>query len=344
MGESGVIDYARFMDHEIPAELKEVVRNFSIEISIVMRKPKDHFSRAPGIVLDILKSFGGGTFFEAQGYWRGVQEPVVYILISTTGKTEDIINSLRKQISSAQYKLKQQESFVKINGNTFIGNLLDPSEIENFPKQWEFVDDSDMRIITANKSRKDEHYNLVYGRVDYQNGNYDDAQQKWTEIIHEFAQKDSLSQSEKRDLLKCYSNILSPKLNLEDNFVNQICNQFNDLLKPNRVSDFPTETLSKHAEGRMRGNRLKLYHSIGNNSINKLDLIEDGFFAVGQIVNHLEEGIGPYLEQDPIQDIRTIFKHILDIDGNQKNRIDDYLQQLINKFPAYEIEFKEMVQ
>ena len=75
-----------------------------------------------------------------------------------------------------------------------------------------------------------------------------------------------------------------------------------------------------------------------------MDLIEDGFFAVGQIVNHLEEGISPYLEQDPIQDIRTIFKHILDIDGNQKNRIIDNLQHLINKFPVYEIEFKEMVQ
>ena len=47
--------------------------------------------------------------------------------------------------------------------------------------------------------------------------------------------KKTSSQSEKRDLLKCYSNILSPKLTLEDDFVNQICNQFNDLLKPNRI-------------------------------------------------------------------------------------------------------------
>ena len=67
-----------------------------------MRKPKGHFSRAPGVVLDILSSFGGGTFFEGQGYWKGVQEPVVYILISTTGRTEEIISLLRSKIASAQ--------------------------------------------------------------------------------------------------------------------------------------------------------------------------------------------------------------------------------------------------
>ena len=92
-----------------------------------MRKPKGHFSRAPGVVLDILSTFGGGTFFEGQGYWKGVQEPVVYILISTTGKSEDIIQKLKEKISSAQSKLKQQEAFVKINGATFVGNLLDES-------------------------------------------------------------------------------------------------------------------------------------------------------------------------------------------------------------------------
>ena len=108
------------MDRDIPAELQEVVRNFSIEISIVMRQRT--------ILVEHQEKFW--TFeilwwryiFEAQGYWRG--SGTVVTLISTTGKTEDIINSLRKQISSAQYKLKQQESFVKINGNTFIGNLL----------------------------------------------------------------------------------------------------------------------------------------------------------------------------------------------------------------------------
>ena len=62
MGGSRMIDYASFMSESIPEDLKEQESHFSIEISIVMRKPKGHFSRAPGVVLDILSSFGGGTF------------------------------------------------------------------------------------------------------------------------------------------------------------------------------------------------------------------------------------------------------------------------------------------
>ena len=102
MGGLDTIDYAQFMVENIPEEIGNIWQHFSIEISIVMRKPKGHFSRAPGVVLDILSSFGGGTFFEGQGYWKGVQEPVIYILISTTGRTEDIISLLRSKISSAQ--------------------------------------------------------------------------------------------------------------------------------------------------------------------------------------------------------------------------------------------------
>tara|TARA_B100000925_G_scaffold280406_1_gene251117 strand:+ start:780 stop:1808 length:1029 start_codon:yes stop_codon:yes gene_type:complete len=341
MGESGVIDYAKFMVEDIPESMKGEERHFSIEISIVMRKPKGHFSRAPGVVLDILRDFGGGTFFEGQGYWKGVQEPVVYILISTIGRTEDIINLVRRKITSAQLKLRQQEAFVKINGSTFAGNLLDKSVTDNFPKQWEF--DSDMKKITANQSRTNEHYNLIYGRVDYDNGDFEGAQKKWRDMIHEFAQKDHLSEIEKRDLLKCYSNILSPKLTLDEQFVNQICHQFDNLLAPNAESEFSAETLSPHAEGRMRGNRLRLYHLIGNKSIEESELVEDGFFAINQIVNHLDKGMNPYLEKDPIQDISTIFKHILELDNNQGSRIDRKLDILIDKFPAYENEFREMI-
>lgn len=341
MGGLDTIDYAQFMVENIPEEIGNIWQHFSIEISIVMRKPKGHFSRAPGVVLDILSSFGGGTFFEGQGYWKGVQEPVIYILISTTGRTEDIISLLRSKISSAQSRLKQQEAFVKINGTTFVGNMLDKSVTDQFPKQWEF--DSDMKKITANQSRSDEHYNLIYGRVDYERGKFDDAQKKWTDMIHEFAQKTSLSQTEQRDLLKCYSNILSPKLSIGDEFVNQICSQFNKLLPPNENSRFSEMTLSKHAEGRMRGNRLKLYHSIGNNSINTEELIKDGFFAIDQIVNHFDQGISPYLEKDPIQDIGTIIKHILKINDNEKSRLTQKLNELIDRFPAYENEFREMI-
>ena len=345
MGESRMIDYASFMSESIPEDLKEQESHFSIEISIVMRKPKGHFSRAPGVVLDILSSFGGGTFFEGQGYWKGVQEPVVYILISTTGTTAKVIQLVKEKLASAQSKLKQKEMFVKINGTTFVGNFLSESITKNFPEQWEF--DSDMKIITANQSRSDEHHNLIYGRVDYQNGNYTEAQQKWTDMINEFGdlvkQNKELKQTELRDLMKCYSNILSPKLSLEEKFVESICNQFNELLPPNVDCEFDTGVLSKHAEGRMRGNRLKLYKLIGSNTINMTDLIEDGFFAVEQIVSHLENGASPYLEQDPIQDICTIFKHILKINQNQESRIKDDLVNLAAKFPAYETEFRKMI-
>ena len=128
--------------------------------------------------------------------------------------------------------------------------MLEKSVTDQFPKQWEF--DTDMKTITANQSRSDEHYNLIYGRVDYQRQKYDDAQIKWTEMIREFAQKDTLSQNEKRDLLKCYSNILSPKLSLSDEEVEGICSQFNQLLPVNSESKFDEEILSLHAEGRMR--------------------------------------------------------------------------------------------
>ena len=189
MGESETVDYAKFMVEDIPEGMKNHQAHFSIEISIVMRKPKGHFSRAPGVVLDILSSFGGGTFFEGQGYWKGVQEPVVYILISTTGRTEDIINLLRSKITSAQSKLKQQEAFVKINGTTFVGNMLEESVTDKFPKQWEF--DTDLKTITANQSRSDEHIQPDLWKSGLSAKKYDDAQKKWSEMIHDFARKDT---------------------------------------------------------------------------------------------------------------------------------------------------------
>jgi len=337
MGESEVIDYAKFMVQDIPDELKQKQNHFSIEISIVMRKPKGHFSRAPGVVLDILSSFGGGTFFEGQGYWKGVQEPVVYILISTFGETEEIFNLLRSKISSAQSKLKQQEAFLKINGTTFVGDMLGEEITDKFPNQWEF--DSDMKIITANQSRSDEHYNLIYGRVDYQRGNYDGAQQKWTEMIQEFAKKESLSQIEKRDLLKCYSNILSPKLSLGDDEITSICSQFNQLLPPNATSKFSEEVLSMHAEGRMRGNRLKLYHTRQIGLVSESDLVNDGFFALKQILTHLEKGRTPYLDYDPINDMGTIIRHIRKIDNSRNNEISTMLQNASEQFPEYKEDF-----
>ncbi len=49
----------------------DLPEQFTIEFSIPMRKPKNHMSRASGVVLDILKTHKGGTFFEAKVTGKG---------------------------------------------------------------------------------------------------------------------------------------------------------------------------------------------------------------------------------------------------------------------------------
>ena len=341
MGESNLTDYAKYLTEKIPEVVAKIDEHFTIEISIVMRKPKGHFSRAPGVILDILDTFEGGTFFQGQGYWRGVQEPIIYILISKQSNVELMMKLLRSKIQNAQLKLLQQEMFVKINGCSFIGSLVDSEVTKTFPDQWEF--DDDMKRITANQSRIDEHHKLIYGRVDYQRLEYDLAQEKWTTMINEFAQKGSLSQSEKRDLLKCYANILSPKLNLEPKFIQQICQQFNKLLPLKEDSAFSSEILSKHAEARMRGNRIKLFSMIGVGGISEEDLAEDGVFAIEQIAAHLESGSSPYLENDPLKDIQTIIKHISKIGNQYDAKIKAIIESLTARFPEYKNSFSELI-
>ena len=94
MGGTNLIDYAQFIGEDIPDKYAEMFDHFGIEISIVMRKPKSHYSKAPGVIWDILNTFDGGTFFQGQGYWRGVQEPVIYIMISTKGLVKNVIGKL----------------------------------------------------------------------------------------------------------------------------------------------------------------------------------------------------------------------------------------------------------
>jgi len=341
MGESNLTDYAKYLTEKIPEVVAKIDEHFTIEISIVMRKPKGHFSRAPGVILDILDTFEGGTFFQGQGYWRGVQEPIIYILISKQSNVESMIELLRNKIQNAQLKLLQQEMFVKVNGCSFIGSLVDSEVTKTFPDQWEF--DDDMKRITANQSRIDEHHKLIYGRVDYQRLEYVLAQEKWTAMINEFAQKGSLSQSEKRDLLKCYANILSPKLNLEPKFIQQICQHFNKLLPLKEDSAFSSEILSKHAEARMRGNRIKLFSMIGVGGISEEDLAEDGVFAIEQIAAHLESGSSPYLENDPLKDIQTIIKHISKIGNQYDAKIKAIIESLTTTFPEYKNSFSELI-
>ena len=98
MGESNLIDYAKYLTEDIPEKIAQIHAHFTIEISIVMKKPRGHFSRAPEVIWDLLNEFGGGTFFQAKGYWQQHQEPVIYIMISLTGKVGETINKLKNKI------------------------------------------------------------------------------------------------------------------------------------------------------------------------------------------------------------------------------------------------------
>ena len=341
MGGSNLTDYAKYLTAELPEEIGNFHEHFTIEISIVMRKPKGHFSRAPGVVLDILNTFEGGTFFQGQGYWRGVQEPIIYILISKQSDVKSMIELLKKKIKYAQLTLLQQEMFVKINGCSFIGSLVNEDVTKQFPGQWEF--DDDMKRITANQSRIDEHHKLIYGRVDYQRKEYAMAQEKWTDMINEFARKVELTEPEKRDLLKCYTNILSPKLELDEVFIHEICQQLNKLLPLKTDSSFSSEILSKHAEARMRGNRIKLFSITNVGNVSEEDLVEDGIFAIKQIASHLESGSSPYLENDPIKDIQTIIKHINKISSLHNAEIKAIIESLTTRFSEYKNDLSELI-
>ena len=112
MNGTDLIDYAQFIGKDVPVKYAERYDHFGIEISIVMRKPRSHYSKAPGVIWDILNTFDGGTFFQGQGYWRGVQEPVIYIMISTKGLVKEVIEKLTKLLKDGQIKLKQQEMYI----------------------------------------------------------------------------------------------------------------------------------------------------------------------------------------------------------------------------------------
>ena len=74
MDEYGAVkDYTPYLQREMPNSLREHIEHFSIEISIVMRKPTGHYSRANAVVFDILNTFGGGTFFRAKDIGKGTK-------------------------------------------------------------------------------------------------------------------------------------------------------------------------------------------------------------------------------------------------------------------------------
>lgn len=331
------MDFTKFLREKIPKEIGDEKTHFSIELSIVMKKPKGHPSRAPGLIWEILDAFDGGTFFQGQGYWKGIQEPIIYIMISINDDVKTVIEKLKPLLEKCQNKLMQQEVFVKINGFSFIDSLLPEFVTKTFPTQWDF--DDDMQEITANQSRIDEHHKLIAGRVEYQRKKYNSARDVWIEMINQFAENRELSQNQKRDLVKCYSNILSPNIDLEKSSRDWMISQWIKLLPFSKDSEFDQKVLSKHAEARMRGNRIKLL-TLHNYKIGKEELISDGVFAIEQIIFHLKKGLKLYLDKDPFDDIKTIMKHLksIEIGEVQKSKIETMIEDLATELPIYKNE------
>jgi len=333
-------DYTSYLQKEMPESLRGHLEHFSIEISIVMRKPIGHYSRANGVVFDILNTFGGGTFFQGQGYWRGHQEPIIYLMISILKEAGWVIENLKKNLKHYQSQCLQEEIFVKINGVPFIDSLLPESVTKDFPHQWEF--DSEMNALTANQSRIDENHKLIQGRIEYNhNKNYSKARDIFRDLIRDYANyRRPLSNHEKRDLIKCYSNILSNKIDgikAEDR--ENMFNQLVKLLPLDIDSVFSDEELSKHAEARIRGNRINLYSEHNFSMVSSEEMILDGIFAISQISEHLKKGRYLYLDKDPVLDIRNIIKQVskLSPDIEHVKTIQEICEELSTTNPYYKI-------
>lgn len=345
MGESESIDYTRYIGKEIPAEIAESVSMFSIEYSIPMRKPKGHFSRAPGVLFSILQSHKGGTFWEAQGYWKGVQEPVIYLMISENSTFLKVEEKVRKNLIAIQRKLKQQQVFLKLNGNSFIDRLVSEEEVKTYPEQQEF--DNDMRVVAANKSRKEEHYKIIFGRVAYENKEFEKAIQNFKEAIADISAKKPLETGsfDEKDLLVCSLNLIGiytrDKASRSNNEkeIDIAIGTMDKLLPYGKASRFNSSVLSLHAEARIRGNRIQLKTRGINLDAADDVLIRDGTFALSLLSQHLEGNEEPYLEKDPIDDIKTILKHLEKL-GPIPKEARDIVNEIKRKNSHYSNDFE----
>ena len=68
--------------------------------------------------------------------------------------------------------------------------------------------------------------------------------------------------------------------------------------------------LSKHAEARIRGNRINILIGMEYEIVSKQDLYGDGVFAFKQIISFLnpEDKNTPYLDKDPKNDLKNIIR------------------------------------
>ena len=345
MGEDTRINYAQMIGKDIPAELAESVNMFSIEYSIPMRKPKGHFSRAPGVVFSILHSHKGGTFWEAQGYWQGVQEPVIYLIISETSTFREIEEKVRKNLISIQRKLKQQEVFLKLNGDSFIDSLVSDEEVKSYPEQQEF--DNDMRVVVANQSRKEEHYKIIFGRVEQGKKEWEKAIEYFQEAIMDISNNMPLESGsfDEKDLLVCSANLIGiytrnkASLSKHQEDIDTAIQAMDKLLPHDKDSNFEPSVISLHAEARIRGNRIQLKNRGIKLNTDDNVLIRDGTFALKQLSKHLSNNAEPYLEKDPIDDINTILKHLNKL-GPIPNDALDIVDEIKRKNTHYSNDFQ----
>ena len=368
MGESNLIDYAKYLTEDIPEKIAKIHDHFTIEISIVMRKPRGHFSRAPEVIWDLLNEFGGGTFFQGQGYWEQVQEPVIYIMISSTGKVGETINKLKQILTEGQKKMKQQAVFAKINGFAFVKSLLSDQEIETFPEQMEFDEELE-RTLDANKSRDGENYKLIFGRIELSKGKdlkrkgkvkeakecFKKSYNLWIELERDLLRKEGSAENE-RDLLKCYSNVLDPDIRKvlqeekeieEDQKLEQLnrtCKALLFYLPLNKDSRYGEDVLHLQAEARIRGNRINIFNELDLDFVSDYELICDGLFAIGQIERSLgnKKMSNSYLDRNPIDDIKTIIKQMnkIGIDEETLSKIKTIISRLCLNYPLYEQEIR----
>ena len=371
MSGPNLIDYAQFIGKDIPKKYAEIYDHFNIEISIPMRKPKNHYSKAPSVVWNFLNTFEAGTFFPAQGYWESLQEPVTYVMISTEGLVKNVVGKLTKLLRDGQIKLKQKEMFVKINGRKFSGSLVPDEIAKTFPNQMAFDDDM-AEFIRVNQSRVDENHKLIFGRAELHRGkrlvvdakstndekniirandkaliHYIESYNIFSDLEEELLQKPE-TLSNKRDLLKCYSNVLDPKTRqfMKDDEIKYACQELVNLLPLNQKSEFEKE-LSKHAEARIRGNRINILIGIEYEIVSKQDLHNDGVFAFKQIISFLnpEDKNTPYLDKDPINDLKNIIRQIKKI-GLEIDLFQDLAKEiecLRQWFPHYKEDIEDLV-
>ena len=116
------------------------------------------------------------------------------------------------------------------------------------------------------------------------------------------------------------------------------------LLPLNQTSNY-TSVMSEHAEARIRGNRLKLFIELTEGEVkhhldySKKEFEKDGIFAIKQLVHFLDpiRKNKPYLDQDPLEDIKTIMKYLHEISTDFESPVvfQNEQIQLLKWFPEY---------